>query len=173
MLIEKYLPHYHFREMHSIKITSTSEDLFDRMKHCDLSQYFLVKFLFRIRGIRGELATINDITRLGFTKLDEMDQEVVYGILSNSPTFNGCKKITLPSEFIELNDANLIKAVINFNVKTTASAVNYKVSTETRVWCGSHKMKRKFAVYWFFVQPFSRMIRQLMLRQLRKQLEIN
>jgi len=171
MLIDTYLPHYHYREFHSIKIVSSSEDVYYRVINCDLSRSCMIRFLFRVRGMRQKLSTIKDISRLGFVKLDEKPgEEILFGIISNRPTFSGCEIIRSPSEFIEYNNENIIKAVINLRV-IRESPSNQIVSTETRVWCGSNKMKKGFRVYWFFVNPFSRIIRKSMLHQIKSQLK--
>lgn len=169
MLIETYLPDYHYREFHSIKIVSSSEDVYQQVINCDLSQSRVIRFLFRMRGMRQKLSTIKDISRLGFVKLDEKPgEEILFGIISNRPTFSGCEIIKSPSEFIEHRGENIIKAVMNLSVKSESSS-NQIVSTETRVWCGSNKMKKGFRIYWFFVNPFSRIVRKLMLYQIKKQ----
>jgi len=171
MLIETYLPNYHYREFHSIKIVSSSEDVYQQVINCDLSRSRVIQFLFRVRGMRQKLSTIKDITRLGFVKLDEKSgEEILFGIISNRPTFSGCEIIRSPLEFIEHRGENIIKAVINLHV-INESPLNKIISTETRVWCGSNKMKKGFRVYWFFVNPFSRIVRKSMLHQIKKQLK--
>ena len=42
------------------------------------------------------------------------------------------------------------------------------LSTETRVTCGDSRSRQKFRAYWFFVRPFSGLIRRLMLKNVRK-----
>ncbi len=124
-----------------------------------------------MRGMKQKLSTIKDISRLGFIKLDEKQgEEIVFGILSNRPTFSSCEIIKSPLEFIEHRSKNIIKAVINLSVYSESSS-NQIVSTETRVWCGSNKMKKGFRIYWFFVNPFSRIVRKLMLYQIKSQLK--
>ena len=173
MLIENYLPNYYFREFHSIKIVSSSEDVYQQMLNCDLSQSSIIRLLFRMRGMRQRLSTINDISRLGFVKLDEKQgEEILFGIVSNRPTFSGCEIIKSPSEFIKLRSDNIVKAVINFRVEKESS-LNQLVSTETRIWCGSNKLKKRFWIYWLFVKPFSRIVRRATLYQMKNQLKKN
>jgi hypothetical protein len=43
-----------------------------------------------------------------------------------------------------------------------------RVGTETRIYCPTKKAKRKFSVYWFFVKPFSGLIRKELLRMIDK-----
>ena len=169
-MIENYLPNYHYRETHSLKIPSSSVDVYQQMLNCDLSQSRMIRFLFWVRGMRQKLFTIKDITNLGFIKLDEKPgEEILFGIVSNSPTFDGCEIIKSHSEFINQQNGNIIKAVINFRIDN-GSKSNQFISTETRVWCGSKKIKKGFQIYWFFVKPFSQIVRKSMLYQIKKQL---
>lgn len=171
MLIGNYLPHYHYKEFNAIKIDSSSTDVYQKMLKCDLSRSQLIRFFFWMRGIRQKLSSINDINKLGFIKLDEKPgEEILFGMVSNRATFGGCEIIKSPTEFKEQRSGNMIKAVINFRV-TGESSLNQVVSTETRIWCGSNKMKNGFRLYWFFVKPFSRIVRKLLLHQINKQIK--
>lgn len=148
-----------------------SVNLYQQLLNCDLNQSLVIRYLFKIRGMRQRLSTINDITRIGFIKLDEdPGREILFGMVSNSPTFSGCEVIKSPSEFIEQTSNDIIKAVINFRVTDELS--NQFVSTETRVWCGN-KINKKFRLYWFFIKPFSGLVRKMMLYQIKKQLNQN
>jgi hypothetical protein len=118
-----------------------------------------------------DLTTIHDISRLGFVKLDEISgEEIVFGMITNSPTFSGCVKHVSSTQFVNDNHDNIIKAVINFSVKRESN-IHHKVSTETRIWCGSKKLKSRFRIYWFFVKHFSQLIRKQMLKQMKKEIE--
>ncbi len=112
--------------------------------------------------------SIRDLHNLGFTKLNEKTgEEIVFGIISKTGTFSSCTPHFSPEEFINDTEPEHIKSVINFRLET----INLKdsvISTETRVLCGSKRMKNKFRIYWFFVQPFSSLIRKMMLREIKK-----
>ena len=107
---------------------------------------------------------------MGFIKLDEeQEREILFGRITSSAMFNDCQTNISPSLFIEKNEASIIKAVINFKLQRN-KGLHHTMSTETRVWCGSRRMKRKFGYYWFFVKPFSQLIRRLMLKEIKIQL---
>lgn len=170
MLIDKYLSAYDFNEFHSIKVNAPAKGIYEKMLSCDVSRSFLVRFLFRLRGMPKHLYTINHLTHMGFVRLDEQPgKEIVYGIFTTSPTFNCCMSNITPASFIQNTDASIIKAVINFHIKEQDSLAHI-ISTETRVWCGSKKMRRKFKLYWFFVKPFSQLIRKAMLKEMKYQI---
>lgn len=170
MLINKYLPAYDFREFHSIKLKGQPVDAYQKMLNCDFSNSRLIKLLFRLRGIRKQLYTIEHLVKMGFTRLDEEPgMEVIFGMVTNSPMFNSCHPDISPDEFMHQSDPKIIKAVINFKVEEGEHS-SYIISTETRIWCGSKAMRSKFKRYWFFVKPFSQLIRKAMLKQMRKKI---
>jgi hypothetical protein len=169
LLIEDYLPVYHFKESHSIKLVSPNDNLYKKMLECDFSKSLIIRLLYKVRGIPTKLCTIEDITQMGFLKLAEKPgEEIIFGMVTDSPMFKRCQSNLSPSDFITKSDTSIIKAVINFNVKYQ-NLSNYIVSTETRIWCGSKRMKSKFKLYWFFVKPFSQIIRRNMLKQIKLQ----
>lgn len=169
MLIDKYLSAYDFNEFHSIKVNASAERSYDKMLRCDVGRSRLISLLFRLRGIPKHLHTIDHLTRMGFVKLDEEPgEEIVYGIVTTSPVFNSCQSNLSPASFLQNKDASVMKAVINFRVQDVNS-LTHIISTETRVWCGSKRLKARFGAYWFFVKPFSGFIRKQMLKQIRRQ----
>jgi len=170
MLIDKYLSVHDFNEFHSIKVNSSAQGIYEKMLHCDVSKSFLTRLLFRLRGIPKHLYTIEHLTKMGFVKLDEESgREIIYGIVTNSPIFTSCQSNLSAASFIQNTNADIIKAVINFHIQEINS-LTHIISTETRVWCGSKTMRSKFRVYWFFVKPFSQLIRRSMLTQMKQQI---
>src|SRR5215203_384338 len=157
MLINKYLPAYDFNEFHCIKVNTPAIGIYDKMLLSDFSKARLIKFLFRLRGMSSDICQIDHLTKLGFIKLEEQkDNEIVYGYITSSPTFSCCQEIKSPSDFLSRDDSTIIKAVINFQVLCGQSSTS-TISTETRVWCGSSQIRLKFRLYWFFINPFSRL----------------
>lgn len=170
MLIDKYLSVYAFNEFHSIKINASSNGIYKKMLSCDISCSFLVKFLFRLRGMPKHLSTIEHLSSMGFIKLDEQpDKEILYGIVTTSPTFNCCQSNLSPTSFVENTSPSIIKAVINFQLQEQKN-LTHIISTETRIWCGSREMRAKFRLYWFFIKPFSQLVRISILKQMKRQI---
>jgi hypothetical protein len=116
------------------------------------------------------LLTIGHLTSMGFIKLEEQPgKEILYGIISSSPTFSTCHSNLSAASFIANTSGTIIKAVINFKIEEQNNLTQV-ISTETRIWCGSRKMKIKFSLYWFLVKPFSQLVRRSMLRQMKQQI---
>lgn len=171
MLIDEYLSTYDVKEIHSIGINNSMNGIYEQMLSCDITSP-LIKFLFRIRGMPKDLRRIEDLVRLGFIKLQEQPgKEILFGMLTNNPMFNCCYPNISPSDFIQNSDSSVVKAVINFSLQKTENG-NSIISTETRVWCSNKKIRSKFKLYWFFIGPFSQLIRKSMLRQIKKQISL-
>jgi len=167
MLIDKYLSAYHFNELHSIEV----KGIYQKMLQCDFSNSSLIKFLFRLRGMPKEVYSIEHLTNMGFIKLDEEPgKEILFGMVTDNPMFNSCLSNVSSQEFIKKADDTIIKAVINFKLQDQSN-LQHIISTETRVWCGSKAMKSKFKYYWFFIKPFSQLVRKTMLKQMKLQIQ--
>lgn len=171
MLIDKYLSSYHFNELHSIEINGFVNGIYQKMLQCDFSNSSLIKFLFRLRGMPKKVYSIEHLTSMGFIKLDEEPgKEILYGMVTDNPMFNTCQSNVSSKEFLQINTGSIIKAVINFKLQDKSNS-QHIISTETRVWCGSKAMKSKFKYYWFFIKPFSQLIRKSMLQQMKLQIQ--
>ena len=171
MLIDKYLSTYHFNELHSIEVNGFVSNIYQKMLQCDFSNSSLIKFLFILRGMPKEVYSIEHLTRMGFIKLDEEPgKEILYGMVTDNPMFNTCQSNVSSKEFLQINTGSIIKAVINFKLQNK-SISQHIISTETRVWCGSKPMKSKVKYYWFFIKPFSQLIRKSMLQQMKLQMQ--
>jgi len=171
MLIDKYLPDYHFNEFHSIEVNGFMGSIYQKMLRCDFSKSSLINILFRVRGVPVKVYSIEHLTSMGFIKLDEEPgKEILFGMVTDNPMFNTCKSNVSSQEFIHRTGNTIIKAVINFRIQDKSNS-QHIISTETRVWCGSKAMKSKFKCYWFFIKPFSQLIRKSMLKQLKMQIQ--
>ncbi len=74
-------------------------------------------------------------------------------------------------EFIIDASQKNIKIFWNFSFEITAENKTV-VSTETRILCLTQKSKSAFSRYWFFIKPFSGLIRKEILRLVRRQAKI-
>ena len=167
MLIDKYMRHFDFREHHFKKVKGQPENIYPLMKRTNLSGSFIINLLFKLKGIPAGITTINDLEKMGFIKLEEnYGKEILFGIVTLSWMFNGCELKITPEEFIELNDKGYIKAVINFHI-TKENDDTTLLSTETRVLCTDESIRKKFRLYWLLISPFSRLIRRLMLKEIK------
>ncbi len=169
MLINKCLPVYQFSEHHSIVIKGSKDQVYSHLLQADLRKGIMIKILLRLGGLPDDVYVIEDLAgKMGFVKLAEhIGDEVVFGIVTNSPTFRSCSSNISSTDFFREPNPHLIKAVINFRV-TEKNTLNQMVSTETRVWCANKSIRKRFGYYWFFIKPFSQMLRKEVLKELKK-----
>ena len=164
MLTDKFLNHWHFGTTHSIITQANSNLCFEIARSLDMSQSRIIRFLFWLRG----LPTI-DLTLPGFTKnmrftLLEEDppREFIYGFWRE----RRIEWITDKEAFIS-SPAGSLKVVWNFSFEEVSHGC--RVTTETRILCMNPTARRWFSVYWFFVRPFSGLVRRECLRLIRKE----
>ena len=148
-LIDKYLPAYTYHEYHERLIHASGEECFLAAKNLDMGRSFITKTLMKLRGM-----PIKDLTLQGFIK------NICFTYLEEEPN----------KEFVIDASQPDPKIIWNFYFKETGKTETL-VSTETRILCLTKKSKSRFALYWFFVRPFSGVIRLEMLRLIKKQAE--
>lgn len=148
-LIDKYLPNYHFNEVHTININASAEKCFKEAKNLDFAGSFKIKILLKLRGLPvKDLRLQPFLKNMCFTYLEEDANK----------------------EFLIDASTGSIKIFWNFYFKVI-KANRTEVSTETRILCLTKKAKLLFSVYWFFIKPFSGITRMEMLRLVKKQAE--
>jgi hypothetical protein len=148
MLIDKYLPHYTYHEHHHIIVKAAAKDCFFRAKELDMSGSWITKMLMKLRGL-----PTNDLKLQGFL------QNICFAYIEEDPY----------KEFLIDASQPGLKIFWNFYFKSVSDNETI-VSTETRILCLNAKVKRLFSVYWFFVRPFSGLIRIEILRLIKKNL---
>jgi hypothetical protein len=170
MLQVKYLPNFHFQSAHSIIVNIPIENIFIsdlKFKHSGIT-YWLMK----LRGMNPpEYFSIRWFEDSRFVKLEEIpSQEIILGIIGQPWTLEGNLQLFLPHEFIPFNNSDFIKATWNFElVKHTNTQT--EVRTETRIICLSEHLRRRFSRYWFFINPFSGLIRKQLLKGIKREME--
>lgn len=149
LLINKYLPEYTFNEYHKILVDASVKDCFIAAKNIDMGKSTLTKTLMKLRGLPAkDLRLQHFIKNIGFFYLDENPYR----------------------EFVIDASQKNLKIFWNFLFEKIAENKTL-VSTETRIFCLTKKSKSVFSLYWFFVKPFSGLIRKEMLSLVRRQAE--
>jgi hypothetical protein len=179
MLIDSFAPNPDAVETHFININASPEVVYRALWTADLGNP-VIKLLLGLRMLPGfisrgcrslprnqkiTLQTLID-SQCGLLA-EEPDHEVLFGVTGRfwRPTGN-----VSPFDLASFNSPvppGIARAVWSFTVEQ--SDQGYAIlSTETRVTCGDNGSRRKFRAYWFFVRPFSGLIRRLMLRAVRQ-----
>ncbi len=150
-LIDKYLPEYTYNEYHQKLIHASTKKSFLAAKDLDMRKSFISMFLFKLRRL-----PTNDLYLQGFLR------NMCFVYLEEEPF----------KEFVIEASQPGLKMFWNFYFKEIGENITI-VSTETRILCVTKKSKLLFSLYWFFVKPFSGLIRIEMLRLLKKKVENN
>ena len=181
MLIDSFAPNPDAVETHSIAIDASRDAVYRALWTADLGSS-VIKLLLGLRSLPGFVArgfrsfprnqkiTLQTLLDSGFGVLaEEPGQEIVLGVtgrfwrpVGNLSPFNR-------ADFDRAVSTGFARALWNFRV--TEDLGRSILSTETRVVCGDEVSRRKFLIYWFFVRPFSGLIRRLMLRAMRRACE--
>ena len=164
MLLNKYIPEFQFNEIHKTVVNATASEAYKTTMELDLSKSRVIEILFKLRGLpfnSNEFAEINRNMR--FTLLEEIPySEFLYGFWFSTKT----EWVVDLNEFI--NDSTKYNAKVGwsfcFNQRTDGTT---EIITETRVLCLNKISKFVFTIYWFFIRPFSGLIRLEMLRLLK------
>lgn len=176
MLIDNYLPSYDVNEIHTIIIDADSRQVYRTLRSFDLNNSFPVRFLFLIRSLpailrhptnphRNKLGTtFESLQKSGFILLaDNPPEEFVLGLVGKFWTPSGSIQKMSAGEFSAFNSPGYTKAIWNFCLRKLPDGRTL-LSTETRVTCTDDVSRKKFMRYWFFVRPFSGLIRKEALR---------
>jgi hypothetical protein len=178
MLIDSFAPRPDAIEIHSISIDATTEEVHRALWRADLGGSLLIKLLLGLRALpellshggrklpKDRRVTLKTITHSGFGILADEPEEVLLGVNGRfwRPTGN-LVPFDLES-FARPIPAGQARAVWNFSLRRNGTRTT--LSTETRVTCGDAASLRKFRRYWFFVRPFSGLIRLVMLRAVKQ-----
>lgn len=174
MLIDNFMLGYDFSEKHETNIRASAEKVYAAVNSTDLSESWIIGSLLTLRGLGRRPAktlTLRDMTKDGFAILGEKpDEEILLGLAGKFWTFSGCMQNINAENFREFDTKGYAKAAWNFALKEIGKD-KILLETETRVKCLDEKSLSSFRFYWRFVQPFSGLIRQEMLRLIKQKAE--
>jgi len=148
-LINKFLPEWNYHEYHEKEVNAPAKACFLATKDLDMKRSFITVLLMKLRGL-----PTSDLRFNGFLK------NMCFKYLEENPY----------TEFVIDASQENIRIFWNFYFKAVEENKTV-VSTETRILCLTEKSRTRFSVYWFFVRPFSGLIRIEILRLIKKSAE--
>ncbi|HVF30620.1 MAG TPA: hypothetical protein VNA22_06595 [Pyrinomonadaceae bacterium] len=170
MLIDEFLSDYDFVEKHGISIDADAATIYRAANEVNFGQSFVIRWLFRFRGLSGENVTLRSLRRTRFELLGETpNRELLLGLVGKFWTPRGDLKKVDAESFKTFDRPGYAKAVWNFSLHTEGECS--RLMTETRVRCLDAGSRRSFGFYWMFVRPFSGLIRMEMLRVIKQKAE--
>lgn len=179
--IDSFAPSPDAVETHSINIAASPEAVYRALWTADLGGSFVIKLLLALRSLpefvlhgsrpRNQRVTLQTLIDSGFGVLVEKPgEEIVLGVTGKFWRPTGNLSPFRREDFEQPVPPGIARAAWNFSVSESRNGLTI-LSTETRVTCGDVASRRKFRLYWFFVRPFSGLIRRLMLRAVRRACE--
>src|SRR5687768_11545583 len=117
MLQEKYLPVYDFSEVHRISIRQSPERIFSLVDDLDISESWLIRFLFRLRGLKSGMQSKKGLISEKFIELERRaDSELIVGLAGQFWKSNGNLQVLTPTEFAEFRRDGFLKATWSFQI---------------------------------------------------------
>ena len=171
MLIDDYAPDYDVASRHHLDVRATPEAVYAVVRKLDLSRSWLIRTLFRLRGLPTRGMTLEDFLKWGFVLLDETPQrELLLGLIGRFWTLAGDLQRFEPAAFRAFEEPGFARAAWTFFLDPQPGGI-VRLITETRVQCTDAASLRRFRRYWRLVGPFSGVIRKEMLRVIKQEAE--
>lgn len=163
------LPRFDVESRHSIHIAAPPSVVYGVSQNLDMSSSPLVRALFALRCMPRSGLRLQGLSNIGFKTLrEEPGRAVVLGLIGRFWTLRGDLIDFDPADFHSFAAPGYAKATWSF---TFEGAGQTRLTTVTRVLCLDRAARRSFVRYWFFVRPFSGLIRQEALRIVKRNAE--
>lgn len=165
MLIDVFMPRYDVSEFHETVVTAPRERVFDAIRTADLAANPIAKLLLFLRGMGRKTRTSLKFHEGFAVAAEDRPHEIVIGLEGPfwKPT---CRPRGVTAlHFHDPIAPDTARAAWNFATEDAGDG-RTRLTTETRVACADDARK-KFRAYWFFIGPFSALIRRMMLRAIR------
>jgi hypothetical protein len=159
------LPVYHHHERHRIRVSATPEQALAAAREAQLDDVPLVRFLFKLRGLRAASRGPfwEALLAQGFQTLGE-DTLVLVG----KPWSPG-GSLRKVDDFVAFAEPGYAKMAMD--LRAVADGVGARLETETRVFLTDARARRRFAAYWLVVRPFSGLVRRSWLKAAKRRAE--
>lgn len=169
--VDDFLATYDVESQHSTEISASASVIYQATRTVDLSSSWVVRSLFRLRGLPIHGIALDDLKRIRFLPLLEQPPDgFVLGIVGQFWRPSGHLLAFEPSNFIDLIQPGYAKAIWSFDISPTSGSAS-RLRTVTRVVCPDQASRRRFRLYWSLVGPFSGIVRREILRTVKQQCE--
>lgn len=171
MLQDKYLSLYQFSEKHSIVIRKPAYQVWPLVTKIDFRGLTLIRILFALRGMSARMMNLEGLQRSRFVLLEQVEnKELIIGLIGQFWRPSGNLQKFTANEFLTFPSVGFAKATWSFELSPVSDG-SVEVTTETRIWCSTDKVLRKFQRYWFIIRPFSGIVRKELLKHIKKEAE--
>lgn len=170
-LLDRIMPRFDVAVRYAIVIAAARARVVATAEAYRLDRSPATRLLFRLRGLGAAPATLraslaaNRLTLLAETP----GEEVVIGTFGRFWALAEWANMEAPADaraFAAFARPGWAKAAVNLRFDALGPTTT-RVATETRVLCVDDAARRRFALYWGFIRPFSGVIRRILLRGIR------
>lgn len=174
-LIDEILPRYDFREIHSASIQAPSNIILDCIARMKMADDPMVRLAITLRELPTRLIGGSSRKPLDFDDFTPLARDgnssLAVGLIGAFWQADyGLLAVDSLEMFTANDNKNVCRLVIGFATAAHSSGKTI-LTTETRVFCPTSTVKRKFAPYWYVIRPVSGLIRKRMLSRIRRQAE--
>jgi hypothetical protein len=172
LLIDDYLPRYHFSERHRIRVRASPDEVMEIVANFKRPPDRFNNILMALRSLPGRLLgrTATLAGKLVFTPLADNEGETVAGLIGRFWRLDGgIVPIADADAFARFAEAGTPKLVIGYRV--AASPGGTLLTTETRVFCPDRHSLLRFLPYWLLIRIPSGLIRRRTLRAIKAAVE--
>ena len=171
MLIDQVLPKYDEREYHQIEIKANRRKVYQSARSIDFSDSFIIRTLFRLRGLPATSTNLDGLLQVGFLLVHEIPhEEFVLGLVGKFWTLRAQLLKLDTVQYSEFKQSGYAKLAWNFAIQESAPGL-VRLSTETRIVCTDSHSKSRFKLYWSLIGRFSGLTRREMLRSVKRKIE--
>lgn len=171
MLIDEFLPAYDVQACYHIDVHAPIEQAYHAARFLDTGCSWVVRWLFRLRGLPMQALTLDGMLKFGFILLGETPpQEILFGLVGRFWTRSGQIQHLDSENFARFDQEGFAKVAANISLSRQPGEIT-RVTTETRVQCLGRASQSYFRLYWLPIGPFSGIIRKEWLRIIKRQAE--
>ena len=156
--INGWLPTFDVGERHEIEVPLPPEEALRRALAAPAAPDRVVRFLFRLRGLRPEGSIQHFMAANGFTVLEHSATAYVVGLVARG------RRLPLADSAAWRAAARPGTVKIAADFRAEAAPGGARLITETRVSAADRPALVRFRLYWLLVAPFSKLIRRRWLR---------
>ena len=164
--LDGYLPRFQWQTQHSLESRASREACYDALVNAR-SNNLLVSLLSNLRGLRSHGTLKESLLHNGFTLLEESPPDaLIVGLVCKPWIWSGEMSChTGAEDWLSDNPAGFAKIVTVLGTESVRGTT--LLYTETRVFVDDDKARKRFALYWMLIKPFSGFIRWSWLRGAR------
>ena len=165
-LLDEVLPEFDFRSHHARRVDAPPEGVADAINAFRLGG--AGSLLMRIRGLHIPTGSIREVlVRSDFTVLaEDPGIEMVAGTTGQFWALREQAHMEAPADleaFQGFDRPGWAQGAMSLRIERLDDG-STRLVTETRVRCVDDTARRRFAIYWFFIQGFSAWLRRDLLR---------